>query len=81
MLLLAAESENRQLEDLPQLYWFWLCTWKISSVGEEKVNNWEFCILKITLMIQGFFFILSLSVNALHDFYSGIVDPFIFIRK
>ena len=26
----------------------WLCTQKISSIDEDKVNNWEFCILKIT---------------------------------
>ena len=27
---------------------FWPFTWKTSSVGKDKVNNWEFCTLKIT---------------------------------
>ena len=27
---------------------FWPCTRKISSIGKDQVNNWEFCILKIT---------------------------------
>ena len=30
---------------------FWLCTWKISSVGKDKVNNWEFCKLKIMAIV------------------------------
>ena len=63
---------------------FWPCTWKISSVGEDQVNNWEFCILKITPIVcfcsvSTHFFILSLSANALYDFYSGS-RSFIFIR-
>ena len=40
MAFLAAEKENQQLEDLPQ-----------ANSGKEKVNNWEFCILKITLVV------------------------------
>ena len=66
---------------------FWPCTWKISSVGEDQVNNWEFCTLKITPIVcfcsvSTHFFILSLSANALYDFYSGIVDPlFSFVNK
>ena len=62
---------------------FWPCTWKISSVGEDQ----EFCILKITPIVcfcsvSTHFFILSLSANALYDFYSGIVDPlFSFVNK
>ena len=27
---------------------FWPCTRKISSIGKDQVNSWEFCILKIT---------------------------------
>ena len=61
-------------------------TWKISFVGKGKVNKREFCKLKITLnvvfviMIQSIFFISSIGANALHDFCSGIADPFIFIH-
>ena len=29
----------------------WVCAWKISSVGKNKVNNWEFCTLKTTSII------------------------------
>ena len=56
---------------------FWLCTWKISSVGKDKVNNWEFCKLKITAIVvllydSTRFFILNLSANALiHNFFRG----------
>ena len=48
---------------------FWPFTWKTSSVGKDKVNKWEFCKLKITTIV------------ALYDFYSGIVDLFIFIHQ
>ena len=34
--------------------WFWPCTWKISSVGKDWVENWEFCKLKITPMVWFF---------------------------
>ena len=65
--------------------WLWLCAWEISSVGKDQVNNREFCILKITPIVcfcsvSMHFFILSLSTNALYDFHSGIIYPFIFIR-
>ena len=30
---------------------FWRFTWKTSSVGKDKVNNWEFCKLKITTIV------------------------------
>ena len=29
----------------------WPFTWKTSSVGKDKVNEWEFCKLKITTII------------------------------
>ena len=32
--------------------WFWLFTWKTSSVGEDKVSKWEFCKLKITTIVD-----------------------------
>ena len=62
---------------------FWLFTWKI-SVGQDQVNNWDFWMLKIRPIVcfcgdSKHVSILSLNANALHDFYSGIVDPFIFI--
>ena len=63
----------------------WPCTWKMSSVGKDLVKNWEICVLKITPIVwfcnvSTHFFILSLSTNALYDFYSGIVDPYTFIH-
>ena len=30
---------------------FWPFTWKTSSVGKDKVNEWEFCKLKITTIV------------------------------
>ena len=30
---------------------FWRFTWKTSSAGKDKVNNWEFCKLKITTIV------------------------------
>ena len=64
---------------------FWPCTWKISSVGKDQANDWEFCLLKITPIVcfcsvSTHFFILSLSANALYDFNSRIVDPFLVIH-
>ena len=63
----------------------WPCTWKMSSVGKDLVKNWEICVLKITPIVwfcnvSTHSFILSLSTNALYDFYSGIVDPYTFIH-
>ena len=40
----SAENENQQLEDFPFI-------WKTSSVGEDKVNQWEFCKLKFTTIV------------------------------
>ena len=56
--------------------WFWPCIWKISFVGKDKINNWEFCILKFLSMVcfcsvPTHFFTLSLSANALLRFLSG----------
>ena len=31
--------------------WFWPFTSKISSVGKDKVNKWEFCKFKITTIV------------------------------
>ena len=41
MAFLAAKNENLQLEDLSQAD-FGRVSEKISSIGKEKVNNWEF---------------------------------------
>ena len=60
-------------------------TWKISSVGKDKVDEREYCALKVTsiivfvIMIQRIFPFWAFSVNPLCDFYWGIVDFFIFI--
>ena len=52
MTILAAGNENRLLEDLPQADFVSVgCAWKISSVGKNKVNNWEFCTLKTTSIV------------------------------
>ena len=48
MAFLATEKENQQLEDLPQANSGRVA---VFSVGKEKVNIWEFCILKITLIV------------------------------
>ena len=51
----------------------------------DKVNKWEFCKLRITTIIvfnhdSTHFSILRVRANVLYDFYSGIVDLFIFIH-
>ena len=48
--VLAVESDNRGLEDLPLAY-FGRVLEKISSVSKEIVNSWEFCKLKITPIV------------------------------
>ena len=30
---------------------FWPCTWNIFFVGKDQFNNWQFCILKIRLIV------------------------------
>ena len=64
---------------------FWPLTRKISSVGKDLVNKWEFSVLKITSIVCFWsvlthFLLLRLSGNAINDFFSGIIDPFIFIH-
>ena len=65
----------------------WPFSIKTSSVGQEKVNKWEFSKLKITTWIikschdesdSTHFSILR--VSALYGCYSRIVDSFIFIH-
>ena len=66
---------------------FYPCTWKISSVGKDQVDDWEFFVLKTTPIVcfrsvSTHFFISSLSAIALYDFYLKIVDHlFSFINK
>ena len=48
LAFLSAENENQQLEDLPLTNF---CRWKISSVGKDKVYQWEFCKLKFTTTV------------------------------
>ena len=79
---LAAESENRQMENLSQAHL--AVTWKISSVGKDKVDEREYFALKVTsiivfeIMIQRIFPFWAFSVNALCDFYSNFPSPYIF---
>ena len=68
---LAAENENRHLEHLSQAD-FRRVPEKNSSIGEERVNNWEFCKLKVTPIFcfcndSTHFFILSLIAEVLND--------------
>ena len=49
MAFLAAENENRQLEDLPQAD-FGRVHKNVSFVDKEKVNNW-FCEKKVTPIV------------------------------
>ena len=56
------QKKNRKL----RIQWLWcwhfsrlrtkidnwkICHWKTSSVGKDKVNKWEFCKLKITIIV------------------------------
>ena len=81
MAFLAAEKENRQTEDLPQVDFCRVPQGILLSV-RKKINKWKFCLLKITPIRCCFysdstpFFILSLNANALHCLYSETVDPF-----
>ena len=59
----------------------WPFTWKILSVGKDKINKWEFGKLKITttvvfvIMIQCIFTSLELApMLSMINCYSGIVD-------
>ena len=49
LAFLAAENENRQLEDLLLADFGRLP--ERPSVGKDKVNKWEFCKLKITNIV------------------------------
>ena len=80
--VLEVESDNRGLEDLPQAY-FGRVLEKISSVGKEIVNSWEFCKLKnyahcLFLQRVNAFFTLSLVVKARNNFPSETVDAVFF---
>ena len=50
LAFLAAENENRQLEDLP-LADFGRLPERLLSVVKDKVNKWEFFKLKITTIV------------------------------
>ena len=73
MVFLVVENENRQLEDLQQAD-FGRVHEKISFVGKEKVNNWEFCEKKATPIVcfcngSTHIFILSVIADALYAFF------------
>ena len=80
---LAVENENQQPEDLPQADLAVYLRDLISSVGKDKVNTWEFCILQLHPLnccicnYSTLFFTLILGDSALYDFCSGIVDRFV----
>ena len=76
MAFLAAENENRQLEDLPQA----------DFVAEEKVINWQFFKLNITSIVcfcndSRNLFTLSRIANALYDFSEALDPIFSFVNK
>ena len=80
--VLAVESDNRGLEDLPLAY-FGRVLEKISSVGKEIVNSWECCKLKnyahcLFLQRVNAFFTLSFVVKARNNFSSETVDAVVF---
>ena len=80
---LAVENENQQPEDLPQADLAVYLRDLISSVGKDKVNTWEFCILQLHPLnccicnYSTLFFTLILGDSALYDYCSGIVDRFV----
>ena len=64
---------------------FWPCTWKISTVGKDQLNNWEFWAHLKTWVEspqkQTHVFTFQCA-NALYDFYSGLwILSFSFIIK
>ena len=82
MAFLAAENVNRQLENMLQAA-FGCLPERFLSVRTKSITE-TFGMLKIRPIVcfcgdSKHVSILSLNANALHDFYSGIVDPFIFI--
>ena len=75
MEILAAENKNRQLEDLPQADFGRLPGRFLLSARTKSITD-NFCILKITptvvfVMIQGVFFILSLTLTYFLIFIRG----------
>ena len=72
--------------------WFWPCIWKISFVGKDQSDNWEFCTLKIRpivcfwsdsthvfiLSASRHVFILSASTHFMIIFYSLLCRSFYF---
>ena len=73
MVFLAAENENQQMEGLPPAK-FGRVHENISFFGKEKVNNWEYCMKKVTpfvFLCNGWthFFFLTLIADALCDFF------------
>ena len=74
MVFLAAESNNWQIEDLPQADCGHVHE-NISSFGKEKVNNWEFCKKKlcpssVSVMVRRIFSSWALSATRFTTFFS-----------
>ena len=78
MAFLAAEKENQQLEDLPQANSGRVAVF-LSERKKSITENFAYWKLR-SLFLSWFDAFFSLSANALHDFYAGIIDPFIFIH-
>ena len=57
---------------------FFLLLRKMSR--SENFVNWKLRPLFVFVMIQHIFFILNLIANAPNAFFSGIVDPILFIH-
>ena len=82
MAFLAAEIENRQLEDLPQADFGGVPKRFLLSVRTKSMTE-GFVYRKLRpsfvfVVFQGFFHLAN--ANALYDFYSEIVDPFTFVH-
>ena len=81
MTFLAAENENQQLKGSPQADFGRLP--EGFSVGKDRFNNWEFCLMKIRPIVcfcsdSTHVFILSALTHC--TIFTRGVDPFIFIH-
>ena len=75
LAFLAAEDKNRQLEDLTQAEFCCVPERFLLSVRTKSIPE-KFCKLIITPIV-----VLELWRPRTLRFYSGIVDPFIFIHQ
>ena len=84
LAFLSPENENRKLENLPQADFGRLPERLLLPVGTMSINenfvNWNYDHCCFYNHDSTHFSILRVSANALYNYYSGIVDSFIFIQ-